>query len=115
MFLNIEIIYTVLVFILADVVTGIVKSFKNKNFTSTIMREGFFHKFAEVISIMVVYAAQYLLPNIGVNIGDTIFKTFAAYIVIMEIGSIIENIGAVNPSLTAPLSSVFDKLNSKGE
>jgi len=39
-------------FIALDMLTGIVKAFKEKNFTSSVMREGLFHKCGSIITVV---------------------------------------------------------------
>lgn len=98
-------------FIIFDMITGIINAFKNKNFTSSIMREGLFHKCGSVLcvvfAILVDYAQKFI--DIGITIPVTI--TVCGYIILMEIGSIIENVCSINPEiLPEKLKSYFFKL-----
>ena len=98
-------------FILLDLITGVVKAFKEKNYTSTVMREGLYHKVGSILclafGILVDQAQLYL--DLGVNIPVAI--SVCAYVVLMEIGSIIENVCAINPEiLPDKLKSYFTKL-----
>lgn len=104
------------IFIIFDFITGIIKAFKNKEYTSTIMREGLFHKAGSVLVIafgaLVDYGQTFLDLGVSIPVGITI----CAYIVLMEIGSIIENLCLINPKLMPDkLKSYFKKLSSKGE
>lgn len=99
-------------FIILDMVTGLIKAFKEKNYTSSIMREGLFHKCGSVICIvfgaLVDYAQLYL--DLGVNIPVAI--SICVYICLMEIGSIIENVVTINPAIMPDkLKAFFQKLN----
>lgn len=101
-------------FIALDMVTGLVKAFKEKNYTSSVMREGLFHKIGSVICIafaaLVDYAQGFL--DLGVSVPMTI--GVCTYIVLMEIGSIIENVTAINPNiLPKKLKACFKKLSDK--
>lgn len=86
-------------FILADFLTGMIKAFKEKTFNSSLMREGLFHKCGSILlvvfGVLVDCAQSYI--DIGVNVPITI--TVCSYIILMEVGSIIENLGKINPSI----------------
>lgn len=86
-------------FIVLDFVTGLVKAVATDRFKSSLMRQGLFHKSGELLcvalGVLVQYAEQYL--NLGVNLP--VAAAICTYIVVMEIGSAIENIGAINPDL----------------
>lgn len=106
-------IVIVLVAIVIDFATGIVKSFMKHNFQSSAMREGLYHKCAEILAIVLAYYVDFALPRINVSVPFSVVNFILAYIVIMEVGSIIENLGIINPQLVGPLSTVFEKI--KGE
>lgn len=101
-------------FVVLDMVSGLVKAFKEKAYDSSIMREGLFHKFGSVLCVvfgaLVDYAQTFL--DLGVNIPIAI--SVCAYICIMEIGSIIENVCAINPEIMPDkLKDYFSKLSKK--
>ena len=103
-------------FVLLDLVTGLIKAFKNHEYTSTLMREGLYHKCGSVLTvifgILVDYAQTYV--DIGVNIPMA--SAVCGYIILMEIGSIIENVCQINPEiLPDKLKSYFKKLGSDTE
>lgn len=98
-------------FMVLDIITGLVKAFKEKTYSSTTMREGLFHKCGSllciVFSLLVDYAQGYFDLGVSVPVGITL----CGYIVIMEIGSIIENIASINNQiLPDKLKSYFKKL-----
>lgn len=103
-------VFVVLVFIALDVVTGIAKAFATTGFDSSIMRQGFFHKLGEIFAVALSLIADIGLPDIGVPLDVQLSGICCAYLVLMEIGSIIENIGAINPDLVGPLNKIFAKL-----
>ena len=113
--MNVYAVLAVLVFIGMDVVSGMVKAFSTTGFDSSVMRQGFYHKLGEVLAVGLLAAADFYLPIVGVNVDvDVSFSAIGcAYFVLMEIGSIIENIGTINPELVGPLTKIFAKL--KGE
>lgn len=86
-------------FIALDFITGLLKAFKEKNYSSSTMREGLLHKCASalciVFGVIVDYGQQFV--DIGINIP--VASAICGYIILMECGSIIENIGAINPEI----------------
>ena len=102
-------------FIVFDFVTGLIKAIKEKNFNSTVMREGMWHKCGSILVIalatLVEYSQQYI--DLGANLP--IVGAISTYIILMELASIIENIGKINPKLVpAKVRECFFKLNEKG-
>lgn len=103
-------VFVVVVFIALDVVTGIAKAFATSGFDSSIMRQGFFHKLGEILAVALTLIADTGLPEIGVALDVQLSGMCCVYLVLMEIGSIVENIGAINPDLAGPLNKIFVKL-----
>lgn len=103
-------------FIAMDCVTGVLKAFKNKSFSSSIMREGLFHKLGSILAIVLGLLADYAQSIIDLGFSVPIAIPICVYIVTMEIGSIIENISAINPQIISEkLSQFFQKINKGGE
>lgn len=103
-------------FIALDFITGLIKAFKEKSYTSTIMRQGLFHKVGSILCIafatLIDYAQAYL--DLGVNVPVCV--AVCTYISLMEIGSIIENVCAINPNIMPDkLKSYFHKLSDKDD
>lgn len=101
-------------FIILDFITGLIKAFKNKEYNSSVMREGLFHKAGSVIVVafgaLVDYAQLFL--DLGVTVP--VAMSICIYICLMEIGSIIENLCLINPRIMPDkLQSFFSKLNNK--
>lgn len=99
-------------FMVLDLGTGLVKAIKEKNYNSSVMREGLLHKCGSILcvtlGVLVDYANNYL--NLGITVP--IANAICTYITLMEIGSIIENIGRINPQiLPDKLREHFVKLN----
>lgn len=108
-------VFVVLVFIALDVVTGIAKAFATTGFNSSIMRQGFFHKLGEILAVTLTLIADIGLPEIGVSLDVQLSGMCCVYLVLMEIGSIVENIGAINPDLVGPLNKIFSKLRGDND
>lgn len=110
--MNVYAVLAVLVFIGMDVVSGMIKAFSTTGFDSSVMRQGFYHKLSEVLAVGLLAAADFYLPIVGVNVDVSFSAIGCAYFVLMEIGSIIENIGTINPELVGPLTKILQ--NSRG-
>lgn len=89
----------VLGFIGIDFLTGAIMAIKEGNFTSTKMREGLYRKFGSIViivmSLLIDYAQRYF--SLGINVDVSL--AVEGYIIIMEIASIIENVGKINPNI----------------
>lgn len=103
-------IMIVLSFICLDVVSGLAKAMAATGFDSSVMRKGFFNKLGELLSMALCVVVDVGLPRLGVPADVNFTAVCCVYLAIMEIGSILENIGAINPELRKPLSKIFAKL-----
>lgn len=100
-------------FVALDWVTGLIQAFKNKSYTSSIMREGLYHKCGTLLVIVFASLVDYAQSYIDIGVTVPITMAVCGYIVLMEIGSIIENICAINPQiLPDKLKSYFKKLSN---
>lgn len=98
-------------FILLDMVTGLVKAFKEKNYCSSVMRNGLFHKCGSILCIVFATLVDYAQVYIDLGVTVPVTSGVCVYIVLMEIGSTIENISAINPEIIPDkLKSYFRKL-----
>ena len=101
----------VALFIVLDMVTGIIKAFKEKAYTSTIMREGLFHKCGSILCVAFGALVDYTQTLVDRGVTVPVAVSVCVYIIIMEIGSIIENIGIINPDIVPDkLKAFFSKL-----
>lgn len=102
-------------FILMDVVTGVIKAFKEKAFCSSVMREGLFHKLGSLVCMVFGVFVDYAQLFVGITIvnNEPVGTAICGYIILMETGSIIENICAINPEFAPTwLKAFFKKLNA---
>ena len=88
-------------FIVMDFFTGLLKAFATGEFSSRIMRRGLFHK-ASLLSVMalgwmVEYAQRY--SDLGIGTVIPVGGAVCGYIILMEVGSSIENLCKMNPDL----------------
>lgn len=92
-----------------DIVIGLIKAFSTHSYTSEIMREGLFHKLGEILCFIFGVVCDLTLPPMGVLLPVSVTGAVGAYLVVMEAGSIIENIGVMNPALGKYLALIFAK------
>lgn len=82
-----------------DVVVGFTGSLINGEFQSSVMRVGLGHKLMEVFAVVLAVILQVLAEHVT---GVPTFPStvcVCAYLIVMEVGSIWENIVKVNPDL----------------
>lgn len=89
----------VAVAILLDIITGLLKAFYTKSFRSSVMRQGLFHKLGELLACGLLYGVQIAAPVLGIEANLPLFQVGVGYCVLMEIGSIIENLRAFTPGI----------------
>ena len=75
-----------LIFMVADIITGLVQAIINKNLDSQKMREGILRKALLILIVILSFVAQYAF-----NI-PAISKVVCLYLIIMEVISIFENL-----------------------
>ena len=101
-------------FILLDFITGLIKAFKEKNYCSSIMREGLFHKTGSILVIVFGWLVDYAQTFIDLGVSIPVALSLCGYVVLMEIGSIIENVCIINPEIMPDkIKSYFAKLSAK--
>nr|DAR65347.1 MAG TPA: holin [Caudoviricetes sp.] len=92
-------IVIVMLFIVLDFITGIVMAIKNNTFNSSIMRDGLFNKFGEIVIVAVAFLIDYGQTYLDMGFSVPVLKSICVYIILMEIGSILENVSRINKSL----------------
>ena len=107
-------ILAVFVFIVMDYITGIVGAIMHGNLSSTKMREGLGHKFAYLCVFFVAWFIDFEMEHVDIGFHGTLTSTVTIGIVLIELSSIIENIGKINPGLTqAKFMKVFTEYNKE--
>lgn len=101
-------------FIVLDMITGLVKAIKEKSYNSSVMREGLFHKCGSILMVVFGLLVDYAQTFVDLGVKIPVAIAICTYIILMEIGSIIENIGKINPQIVpAKIKPYFTKLSSK--
>ena len=96
-----------LAFIVLDFVTGIGAAIYTGTYKSEYMRVGIWHKCAEVALVGLAIIIQIVSPEIGIDWGNTLVKGVCAYLILMEVGSVTENIVKINPELAEAVKKFF--------
>ena len=104
-----------LLFIVLDILVGLVKAFSTVGFKSLKMREGLFHKLGEVLCVAFGVVCEISFPLVGITINLPIVSTICIYIVLMETGSIIENLAVISPNIKNMLGKVFGGYKNEDE
>lgn len=102
----------VFVFILLDIITGLLAALLSNTFDSSKMRMGLFHKIGSCLTLVFGYAVDYAETILDLGINIPILEGVATYIILMEISSLIENICLLNPDLSK--LSVFKHFSKVG-
>lgn len=103
----------VLAFILSDLLTGLLAALKNKEFKSAIMREGLFNKLGELAALGLAIMCDKFAPLVNIELPVDLVVAVAAYLVLMEIGSVLENIRKLSPAAANFLGKFFDQNHGK--
>ncbi len=82
-----------LIFMIADIITGLIQAVINKNLDSQKMREGILRKALLILVVILSFISQYAF-----NI-PAISKVVCIYIILMEVISIFENLKKANVDL----------------
>ena len=103
-----------LVFVLMDMLVGTVCAFAMGRRSSTKLREGLFHKAQELMVIALAVLVQPAVTLIGgVDLPGAIVLPVCVAIILMEVGSCLENIGEANPQLKD--SGIFKLFSNNGD
>lgn len=103
-------IIIVLILIVLDIITGIMKACKTGTLNSSILREGLWHKGAEVTAMVCAWIFEYIPPAFEIAIELPLLTPVCIYIVLMEVLSVIENICVVNEQMNALFEPYLEKL-----
>lgn len=103
-----------------DVVTGYIAATCMGTVDSKKMKKGIYSKLAELFSIVLAFFLEFAITifgpeMLGISVSIPIGISVCAYVFIMELVSIIENIGCMNPKIGVKLVDIMgispDKVN----
>lgn len=97
-------------FMAMDILTGFIAAAINHTISSSKMREGIGHKALMVCVILVALMVEVASEHVvGLGFGGVTVVAVCAYMVVMEVASIMENVCSAYPELRdTPLMRVFD-------
>ena len=102
-------------FILGDIITGLLFAAYKGNINSTKLRQGLFHKLAEIIAVVLSVFLEYACDYVHLGIELPVFNIVSVYICIMEFVSILENLCGINPQLSKLFKPYLEKLKEDEE
>lgn len=109
-------ILAVLVFTSLDYITGVIKAVMHGKLSSTKMREGLGHKFAYLCVFFVAWFIDFEMWHIDIGFHTALTPLVTVGIVLIELSSIIENIGKINPELAeAKFMKIFTDYNREDD
>lgn len=88
-----------LAFIVCDLVTGTGAAAKLHELSSSVMREGLWHKAGEVAVMALAYLLEVGSAHLDLGFTAPLFVPTCVYVVLNETASILENISVLNPEL----------------
>lgn len=107
-------ILAVFVFAIMDYITGVIGAIMHGNLSSTKMREGLGHKFAYLCVFFVAWFIDFEMKHIDIGFHSALTPIVTIGIVFIELSSIIENIGKINPDLAqAEFMKAFTDYNKE--
>lgn len=74
------------------------------------MRTGLFHKLGEILAYIFGVACNITLPMLNISLPFQLSSAITIYIVVMEIGSIVENLSKLSPQMGKYLGAIFKNL-----
>lgn len=107
-------ILAVLVFIIMDCITGTIGAAMHGKLSSTKMREGLGHKFTYLCVFFIAWFIDFEMEHIDIGFHNTLTPIVTVGIVLIELSSIIENVGKINPELAqADFMRIFTDYNKE--
>lgn len=103
------------VFMMVDVLTGVLKAVKNKELSSTRAREGIYKKASFILFIAFGYLADYAMAYVDLGFNFPAAATICTLVILTEAISVLENIGQINPDLVKLIAPFLSALNNKKE
>ena len=102
------VLFTPLIIMGIDVVTGVVTAWAKQTFNASIMRAGLAKKAGEILILVVGELISY-----GMLLPDSIMNGISFYIIFMEIMSILENLDELGIPIPKFVSDVINNVDDK--
>lgn len=102
-------------FILFDIITGLIKAWYSRNLDSTVLRQGLFNKLTEILCVAFSSFLEYGSDKINLGFELPVVEVVCGYICLTEFISIVENLCEINPRLRKLLGKYLQKAKDKEE
>lgn len=86
-------------FMAFDIISGLLQAIANKTYASSKMRVGLWHKISFILIVALAVGLEFAQGFIDLGFTVPLVVPVCAYIIMNEIGSIIENLALLNPKL----------------
>ena len=103
----------VVIFMMVDVLTGVLKALKNKELSSTKAREGIYKKASFILFVAFGYLADFAMDYVDMGFKFPAAVTISTLIILTEAISVLENLGSINPDLVKMVAPFLSALNTK--
>ena len=91
-----------------DILLGLAGAVKDRDVRSSKMREGLWHKAGSIGLIVLAYILEGAVDHVDLGLVFPGVLAVCAYIIVMEVGSCLENLVVLNPKLhNNPIMRVF--------
>lgn len=100
-------------FILLDIATGLLKAVSKGKIDSTMLRQGLWHKLAEVMAVACSYLVEFTMAYVELGVDLPVMNVVIVYLCITEFTSIAENLAEVNPTLNKLYGSYLNKMKEE--
>ena len=109
-----EILMVLIVVMVLDYSTGIMRGILTKSLNSTVGLKGLFKKVTMLIIIGLAACIQYVLESLGMDTGNLLVVTVISFFIINEGLSVLENSAQLGVPLPAILIEALEKLQVVG-
>lgn len=104
----------IFVFTTTDYITGVINAIMHNSLSSMKMRKGLGNKFAYICVFFIAWFIDFETRHIDLGFHSALTPIVTIGIVLIELSSIIENIGKINPELkNAPFMNIFSQNNNQ--
>lgn len=103
----------VLGFIALDLITGFAQAVANKTVNSTKMRDGLWHKYGFILTMILAAMIEWAMQYIDLGFTLPLFVPVCVFIMLTEIVSIFENICKLSPELASSKLAQLFKIDVK--
>lgn len=101
------------IFILLDILTGILKALYTGTMDSSALHKGLFHKLAEIVAVVGSGLFEYGTTYVNLGVDLPVLEAVAGYICLMEFVSVAENLAEINPDLAKLFKPYLGKIKGK--